>query len=248
MGMADFWKFMGAQKHTVFVTGSTGYLGRPLVANLVKRGHDVRALIRRGSENKLPSGCQAVAGDALRGESYAGQIPPADTLVQLVGVAHPSPAKGAQFRSVDLVSACDAVRAAKNAGVQHFVYVSVAHPAPMMKAYIQVRSECEQAIRESGLNATILRPWYVLGPGHRWPYALIPIYRIMEALPATRQGALRLGLVTHEQMVRALLSAVENPCQGIRIVEVPQIRSAGLQLKTQLAPADLPSRSLGRPK
>lgn len=232
---------MGAQKHTVFVTGSTGYLGRPLVANLVKRGHDVRALIRRGSESKLPSGCQAVAGDALRGESYAGQIPPADTLVQLVGVAHPSPSKGAQFRSVDLVSAHDAVRAAKNAGVQHFVYVSVAHPAPMMKAYIQVRSECEQTIRESGLNATILRPWYVLGPGHRWPYALIPIYRLMEAIPATRQSALRLGLVTHQQMVRALLSAVENPCQGIRIVEVPQIRNAGLQLETQLAPADLPS-------
>ena len=140
-----------------------------------------------------------------------------------------------------LVSACDAVRAAKNAGVQHFVYVSVAHSAPMMKAYIQVRSECEQAIRESGLNATILRPWYVLGSGHRWPYALLPVYRLMEALPATRQGALRLGLVTHEQMVRALLSAVENPCQGIRIVEVPQIRSAGLQLKTQLAPANFPS-------
>ena len=101
----------------------------------------------------------------------------------------------------------------------------------MMKAYIQVRSECEEAIRESGLNATILRPWYVLGPGHRWPYALLPIYRLMELFPATREGALRLGLVTHEQMIRALLSAVENPCVGMRIVEVPQIRTGGLQLQ-----------------
>ena len=51
---------------------------------------------------------------------------------------------------------------------------------PMMKAYIQVRSECEAMIRESGMNATILRPWYVLGPGHRWPYLLLPVYKIME--------------------------------------------------------------------
>jgi hypothetical protein len=49
----------------------------------------------------------------------------------------------------------------------------------------------------------------------------------MELLPQTRDGALRLGLVKREQMVRALVSAVENPCRGIRIVEVPEIRSAG---------------------
>ncbi len=228
---------MGVQKRTVFVTGSTGYLGRPLISYLVNRGHDVRGLVRPGSDSKLPSGCHAVTGDALRGESYAAQIPPADTFVQLVGVPHPNPAKAVQFRSVDLVSACDAVRAAKNARVQHFIYVSVAHPAPMMKAYIQVRMECEQAVRESGLNATILRPWYVLGPGHRWPYALLPMYRLMEHLPKTREGALRLGLVTHEQMIRALLSAVENPCQGIRVLEVPQIRTAGLPLRLKTPPS-----------
>jgi len=45
-----------------------------------------------------------------------------------------------------------------------------------MKAYIAVREECEEIIQESGLNATILRPWYVLGPGHRWPYMLLPMY------------------------------------------------------------------------
>ena len=66
-------------------------------------------------------------------------------------------------------------RPPRSAGVQHFVYISVAHPAPMMKAYIEVRSQCEAMIRQSGMNATILRPWYVLGPGHRWPYLLLPI-------------------------------------------------------------------------
>ena len=215
---------MNVQRHCVFVTGGTGYVGRPLIARLLERGHEVRALVRPGSEKKLPAGCQAIFGDALDGSSYATQIAPADTFVQLVGVAHPNPSKAAEFRKVDLASGQSAIEAARDAGIKHFIYVSVAHPAPVMRAYIQVRSECEAVIRQSGMNATILRSWYVLGPGHRWPYLLLPMYKLMELLPATRAGAERLGLVTLEQMVRALTFAVENPAQGVTIVEVRQIR------------------------
>lgn len=216
---------MDAQPHRVFVTGGTGYVGRPLIVQLLERGHEVRALVRPGSERKLPQGCQAVLGDALDGKSYSARIAPADTFVQLVGVSHPNPSKAAEFRNVDLASGRSAIEAAKNAGVRHFIYISVAHPAPVMKAYIEVRSQCEDLIRASGMSATIVRPWYVLGPGHRWPYLLLPIYKIMELLPPTREGATRLGLVTLDQMVRALVHAVETPAQGVRIVEVPQIRS-----------------------
>jgi uncharacterized protein YbjT (DUF2867 family) len=216
---------MDAQKHRVFITGGTGYVGRPLIIRLLERGHEVRALVRPGSEAKLSLGCQVVPGDALDSGSYAGQVNPADTFVQLVGVAHPNPSKAAEFRSVDLASGRGAVEAARGAGVQHFIYVSVAQPAPVMKAYIQVRAECEAMIRQSGMNATILRPWYVLGPGHRWPYLLLPMYKIMEWLPATRPGAIRLGLVTLEQMCQALVHAVETPVKGVRIVEVGQIRT-----------------------
>ena len=216
---------MGAKQHRVFVTGGTGYLGRPLIERLVANGHEVRALVRPGSEKKLPNGCQSVMCNALDANSYASQINPSDTFVQLVGVAHPSPAKAKEFRSIDFVSASGAIKAAKEAGIQHFIYLSVAHPAPMMKDYIAVRSECEQLLADTDMNATILRPWYVLGPGHWWPYALIPMYKFYELIPSTRAGALRLGLVTHAQMVTALAQAVENPSSGRRIVEVPEIRA-----------------------
>jgi len=217
--------FLNAQTHRVFVTGGTGYVGHPVITQLLERGHEIQALVRPSSERKLPTGCQAILGDALDDKSYASKINPADTFIQLVGVSHPSPSKVAEFRSVDLASGRSAIEAAKDAGVQHFVYVSVAHPAPVMKTYIEVRSQCEALIRQSGMNATILRPWYVLGPGHRWPYLLLPIYKLMELLPSTREGATRLGLVTLEQMVGALVHVVETPVQGVRIVEVPQIRS-----------------------
>ena len=217
---------MSRAKRNVFITGGSGYLGRPLIGQLLARGHVVRALVRAGSEHRLPPGCTPVVGNALDASSYADRIQPAETFLQLVGVAHPSPSKGEEFRRVDFISACGAIEAAAKAGIQHFVYLSVAHPAPMMKAYIAVRAECEAVLRASGMNATILRPWYVLGPGHRWPYAIMPFYWLFGALPPTRAGAHRLGLVTLAQMTVALAEAVENPATGIRLVEVPEIRQA----------------------
>ena len=185
------------------------------------------ALVRKGSEKKAPAGCDVVVGDALNAASYRQRVPAGCVFVHLVGTPHPSPAKGAEFRAVDLVSIRSAVAAAEVAAVKRFVYVSVAHPAPVMKAYIAVRSEGESLIRAAGLNATILRPWYVLGPGHWWPVALAPVYWVMERIPGTRESARRLGLVTLKQMVRALADAVEHRGEGVRVVEVPEIRSAG---------------------
>jgi uncharacterized protein YbjT (DUF2867 family) len=123
-----------------------------------------------------------------------------------------------------------AVSAAKSAGINHFIYLSVAHPAPLMHAYIAVRAECENAIEAAGLNATILRPWYVLGPGHRWPYLLLPLYKLAELFSSTREGAQRLGLLTLEQMITALTFAVENPVRRIRVLTVPEIRAAQLEM------------------
>jgi uncharacterized protein YbjT (DUF2867 family) len=211
---------------SVFIAGGTGYIGRPLIHALLERGHRVRALVRQGSEKKLPAGCEAAIGDTLQPATYQDRIAPCHTFVQLVGVSHPSPAKAAQFLSIDRVSAMRAISAAKCAGIKHFVYLSVAHPAPVMKSYIAVREECEQALLASGMDVTIVRPWYVLGPGHRWPYVLLPMYWLLERIPSARDGARRLGLVTLAQITHTLVSAVENPSIGARFVGVPQIRAA----------------------
>ncbi|HEV8124505.1 MAG TPA: NAD(P)H-binding protein [Gemmatimonadales bacterium] len=217
---------MGSSPRNVFIAGGTGYIGTRLIKALLRRGHQVRALARQGSERKLPAGAVPVTGDALHGISYAGQVPPSDTFVHLVGVSHPSPAKAQDFLRIDLASVQAAVPAAVVAGIRNFVYVSVAHPAPVMRAYVAARMRAEEIIRSSGLAATMIRPWYVLGPGHRWPYAMVPVYWLLKLLPPTRAGALRLGLVTWRQMVSALVYAVEAPSDGLRVMEVPEIRAA----------------------
>ena len=145
----------------VFVAGGTGYMDQRLIPRLIESGAQVCALVRPGSESKVPPGCEIVLGSALDSRSYT--VPHGSTFLHLVGTPHPSPKKAKEFRDVELPSLKASVTAAVAAGSEHFVYVSVAHPAPIMQAYIEVRMECESIIRASGLNATILRPWYVNG-------------------------------------------------------------------------------------
>jgi len=209
----------------VFVTGGTGYVGRPLIEALLARSHIVHALARPESARKLPPVVRPVIGDALDSDTFASAIPPAATFVHLIGTPHPNPSKAEEFRRVDLASIHASVTAARHAGVRHFVYVSVAHPAPIMQAYVAVRQEGEALIRSSGIRATILRPWYILGPGHRWPYTLLPVYALLRSIPETRAGAERLGLVTRGAMIATLVRAVEEPpAERVRILSVPDIR------------------------
>jgi uncharacterized protein YbjT (DUF2867 family) len=208
----------------VFITGGTGYIGSRLIPALQALGHQVRVLVRSGSEKKLPPNVETIQGHALIADSYTDHISPADTFLHLIGTPHPSPAKAKQFQEIDLVSIEVATKAAREAGVRHFIYLSVAHPAPMMQAYINVRQRGEAMLRETGIPLTVVRPWYVLGPGHRWPYIITPVYWVMEMLPSTRESARRLGLVTIRQVLNSLIWAVENPPEQSRILGVPEIR------------------------
>lgn len=211
---------------SVFIAGATGYLGRHVIPVLLERGHRVVALARKGSEAKAPSGCEIVVGDPFDRWTFVKAIAPGDTFLHLVGVPRPSPAKARQFLEIDLRSARESIAAARSADVAHCVYVSVAQPAPVMQAYQAARRQAEELLGASGLRHSVLRPWYVLGPGHRWPYALLPMYWLMERLPATRDSARRLGLVTLPQMVSAIVEAIENPPGQTRMIEVPEIRAA----------------------
>ena len=124
----------------VIIAGGTGYVGLPLVKKLCQQGYRVSAIARPVSVSKLPAGCNVITGDVLDSRSYQDQIPSGSALVHMVGASHPAPWKGAAFQSIDLVSLEQSVAAAKQAAVRHFVFVSVAHPAPVMKSYFEVRS------------------------------------------------------------------------------------------------------------
>lgn len=219
-----------AEPLDILITGGTGYIGQHLVPLLLERGHRVRVMARAESVKRVPAGAEPVIGDALSENSVAAALRPGDTLIHLVGTPHPSPSKAEQFENVDLVSIRASVNAARRTRPAQLVYVSVAQPAPIMQAYLWVRALGESMIREAGLTATIVRPWYVLGPGRKWPKLIVPFYKLAELFPATRATAERLELVTIEQFINAMVSAAENPPPSgqQRIVDVPAIKRARL--------------------
>lgn len=214
---------------TVFITGGTGYIGTRLIGLLLQRGHRVIAFVRPGSERKVPEGAEIVTGNPFDPGSLIPAIPRDGTFVQLLGVPHPSPRKREQFYQIDLPSVRASAEAAGKSGVGHFVYVSVARePTAIMKDYQAVRAEGERLIRETGLSYTFIRPWYVLGPGHWWPLLLWPVYKILEQIPATRQKARALGLVSIRQMLNALAQAIESPEKTSGVLDVQAIRSCNM--------------------
>ena len=210
---------------TVFITGGTGYIGTRLIRSLLNNGHRVIALVRKGSENKVPAGCEIVIGDPLEASSFQQHIPKDAVFIQLLGVSHPSPSKAEQFKQIDLRSVKASADASSVAGISHFIYISVSMvPSKIMEAYQHVRKEGEEYCLSKNLNCTFIRPWYVLGPGHRWPILLLPFYGIANLVPAWRQKIKGMGLVTISQMINTLVKAVDLEPVKKRIIEIEEIK------------------------
>ncbi|HMS34156.1 MAG TPA: NAD(P)H-binding protein [Ignavibacteria bacterium] len=209
----------------IFITGGTGYIGSAIIPELLKRKFQVNALVRKGSESKLNAGCNAVAGNALDRFTYENKIIDCDTFIHLIGVHHPGPGKKDEFKNIDLISIEQAATAAVNAGVKHFIYLSVAHPAPVMKEFIKVRMQGEEILSQSGMRSSFIRPWYVLGPGHYWPYMLLPVYKLFELFPFSKDTAFRLHPVKLNQIINCLVYAVQTLPESVAVYETKEIVS-----------------------
>ncbi|HLG40040.1 MAG TPA: NAD(P)H-binding protein [Chitinophagaceae bacterium] len=212
---------------TIFITGGTGYIGKRLIKLLIERGHRVIALVRKGSEQKVPAGAEVIVANPFDAKTFQQHIPSGSVFIQLLGVAHPSPKKAKQFREIDLKSVKASVDAVAVAGIAHFIYLSVAmEPVKIMRAYQEVRKEGEEYCLSNHFNCTFIRPWYVLGPGHWWPILLLPVYGLAELFPSLRKKARATGLVTLKQMLRSLINAAEDEPLRLHILEIKDIRHA----------------------
>ena len=137
---------------TILVTGATGTVGRQVVEQLVKRGADVRALVRDPSKAQFPAGVTVVQGDLLDVDSVRGAFSGVSTLFLLNAVAPD-----------EFTQALIALNLARAAGVERVVYLSVIHS----DVYVNVphfagKFGVERMIEQMGFNATILRPAYFI--------------------------------------------------------------------------------------
>jgi uncharacterized protein YbjT (DUF2867 family) len=138
---------------TILVTGANGTVGRQVVEQLVKRGSDVRALVRDPAKANFPAGVSVVQGDLLDPDSVRAAVQGVSTLFLLNAVVPD-----------EFTQALIALNVAKEAGVKHVVYLSVIHS----DVYVNVphfagKFGVERMIEQMGFSATILRPAYFMG-------------------------------------------------------------------------------------
>jgi len=137
---------------TILVTGANGTVGRQVVEQLLKRGADVRALVRDPAKAKFPAGVTVVQGDLLDVDSVRGAFTGVSTLFLLNAVAPD-----------EFTQALIALNLARAAGVERVVYLSVIHS----DLYVNVphfagKFGVERMIEQMGFSATILRPAYFM--------------------------------------------------------------------------------------
>lgn len=146
----------------VFVTGGTGFAGRPLVALLQAQGHDVTVLSRTAGAD----GAAHVTGDLTDPGSWRGTLAGSEVVLHLAGATGKAPPE--TFRRVNVDGTRAVVGACREAGVRRLVFMSsIAAGFPDQSGYAYARSKAaaEAAVRDSGLPYTILRPTIILGPG-----------------------------------------------------------------------------------
>ena len=137
---------------TILVTGATGTVGRQVVEQLLKRGADVRALVRDPAKAQLPPGVTVVQGDLLDVDSLRGAFSGVSTLFLLNGVV-----------SDEFTQALIALNVARKAGVERIVYLSVIHSDRYVNVpHFAGKFGVERMIEQMGFSATILRPAYFM--------------------------------------------------------------------------------------
>lgn len=141
---------------TILVTGATGRVGRQVVDQLVKRGADVRALVRDPSKANFPASVNVAQGDMLDLDSLRRAFVGVRTLFLLNAVA------GDEF-----TQALIALNVARESGVERVVYLSVMHAERFVNVpHFAVKSGAERMIEQMGFSATILRPAYFMDNEH----------------------------------------------------------------------------------
>lgn len=155
---------------TVAVTGATGFVGTEIVAELIRRGFGVRALVRdrKKAAAVLPraSGGAAISlveGDIHDGVSANALLEGVQACVHLIGIIREQRG-GVTFHRMHVAATRVIVEACQSAGVKRYLHMSALGVSDQgICAYQTTKWEAEQIVRRSGLDWTIFRPGLIHG-------------------------------------------------------------------------------------
>jgi NADH dehydrogenase len=198
----------------VFLTGGTGFVGSEVLRQLVAAGHGVRALVRPGSEGKLPmhDNVEVHYGDATEPATLDGAMVDCDAVIHLVGIIREFPAKGITFERLHVEATGNLLTAAREQGVSHYLHMSSNGTGPGgTTGYHRTKWQAEGVVRASGLDWTIFRPSLIFGKGSEFVTMLADLIRKTPVVPVIGDGKYRMQPVAVEQVAESFVRALTLP-------------------------------------
>ncbi len=217
---------MAEAARTVFVTGGTGFVGRRVVARLLAGGRCVRALVRPGSQGRLPDGERVTAcpGDVRNPAELIEATRGADAAVHLVGILREK--ADATFRAVHVEGTENVIRACRAAGIRRLLHMSALGVARGIDApYMVSKQKAEDAVLASGLDWTIFRPGIIHGPRGDFMVQMARMVSRKGPMPLIGAGRQTLQPVWVEDVAELFARALDRPISISRTYEVggPQV-------------------------
>jgi NADH dehydrogenase len=204
---------------TIVITGAFSYTGKYATRILLSRGYNVRTLTNHDPARHLER--ENPFGDCVRVFPYNFDRPDelrrslegASTLVNTYWVRFP---RGASNFESAVRNTRTLITAAKDAGIERIVQVSIANPSAQSPlGYYRGKAEVEEAVIESGLPYTILRPTVIFGAEDilinniAWFVRHFPIFGI----PGDGRYGIRPIYVG--DMAQVMVDAVERPGKSV---------------------------------
>lgn len=218
---------------TICVTGGTGFVGQGVTAELLCSGYHVRALVRNeNSAKKLDlseaekKNIEFVIGDPCNANDIARALEGCSALVHLVGIRrHEIKKTGKTYEDIDVGSGIAAAEAMKRTGVKRIILLSAG--AIGNSTYVQCKAKAEAAILSAGVDWTIFRPSFIVGPGQQWPILLTPILAFFGLFPGHfGDVSRRAGNISRRRLARAFVNCLKDNSSIGRILGVPALRKA----------------------
>lgn len=191
----------------ILVTGGTGFVGRHLVARLVRGGEQVRALARTRVE--IP-GVEVVAGDVRDLSAVTAAARDCQVVIHLVGIIREMGEATSQRVHID--GTRTVVQACVEAGVGRLLHMSALGARPGARStYHRTKWEAEELVRRSGLQATIFRPSVIFGAGSGFLAELRRLVHRGPVIPIAGNGMALLQPIWVEDVISCFLGALGKP-------------------------------------